>query len=378
MQYNDNMENIYQTKGESLAEQFRDAGRLFAIKIQASVRKIGRKRSRLINIRREVAERTWNHLQNVTEAKEFCECLRAWSEGAGVNPEQAMWCIADNLSGCQTLMARYQSGVVLLHSEEEFRDNPNMELHMTKPHTMEFRVGGETLKTLVYNDLLPGAGLYGWKDDMMVAVDSLFLREDGIESVESPLLANVVSWLVWRMHPSEAEASRIAGLAGSLGELVDGYVLNVVRRIEGKVEGYKLTLARSEHRVEYLGGKPGDYLRQVNIVDPRYPKMNWALPPKNIWRGGYKYFTRRLQTMDTHMAQYGHLCNQSLSLDIVAKTHELIQEILYSDLRESYVNIDMGAMCVGMLDLRLRTSVSCRLNDGKIPGVIEYLDRSIE
>jgi hypothetical protein len=236
MQYNKHMQNIYQAKGVTLIDQYRDVGALFGESIRKSVHKIGRKRSRLMIVRRSIAERTWRHLQTKSVAQSFCECLVAWSEGANVSPEQAMWCIADNLSGCQTVMARYQSGVALMHTEEEFRDNPNMELHMTKPHTMEFRDGETVLKTLVYNDLLPGAGLYGWKQDMIVGVDSLFLREDGIETVENPLLANVVSWLVWRMTPSEAEPNRIVELVQSLGELVDGYVLNIVRKAGDAVE----------------------------------------------------------------------------------------------------------------------------------------------
>ena len=230
MQYNRLMQNIYQAKGATLIDQYHDVGALFGESIRKSVHKIGRKRSRLMNIRREVAERSWAHLQTKEVTQSFCDCLRAWSEGAHISPEQAMWCIADNLSGCQTFMARYVSGVALLHTEEEFRDNPNMELHMTKPHTMEFRDGETVLKTLVYNDLLPGAGLYGWKQDMIVGMDSLFLREDEIDKVESPLLANVVSWLVWRMKPGEAGPERIVELVKSLGELVDGYVINVVRQ----------------------------------------------------------------------------------------------------------------------------------------------------
>lgn len=374
MQYNQSMQNIYQAKGATLIEQYRDVGEIFAPKIQESVQKLGRKRSRLINIRREVAERTWRHLQSMEIAQEFCACLRAWSEGAEVSPEQAMWCIADNLSGCQTLMARYDSGAVLLHTEEEFRDNPQMELHMTNPHTMEFRDGQTTLRTLVYNDLLPGSGLFGWKEDMIVAVDSLFLREDGIENVETPLLANVVSWIVWRMHPSEAEASRIVELVQSLGELVDGYAINVIRKVEGKVEGYKLTLARKENYIEYLGESTGSYLRQVNIIDPEYPKMQWELPPKNIWRGGYKYFISRLKTIDQHVQQYLPWSRSQLKAVEVANAHANIQAQIFGELRSSYVNIDMGAACVGIIDYQAGTSVSCKLNDEKDLSMLEYLD----
>lgn len=368
------MQNIYQAKGLSLEDQYRDVGRLFAANIQKSVHKIGRKRSRLINIRRNVAEKTWAHLQSKEQAKDFCTCLIAWSEGAGVTPAQAMWCLADNLSGCQTFMVRYDSGVALLHSEEEFRDNPNMELHMTKPHTMEFRDGDTAIKTLVYNDLMPGAGLYGWKSDMIVAVDSLFLREDGIEAVESPLLANVVSWMIWHMSPTQAEPDLIVKMLSGIGELVDGYAINVVRKVGVKVLGYKLTLARTGYHIEYLGETLGSYIRQVNIIDPEYPKMEWELPPKNIWRGGYKYFRRRLSTMDSHASTYRGLAMRSLDKETCRAAHTTIQSTLYGELASSYVNIDMGAICVGLVDLQVGTSVSCKLNDGSVVSIIEYLD----
>lgn len=368
------MQNIYQAKGETLIDQFRDVGALFGESIRKSVQKIGKKRSKLTNARRIVAERTWESLRTNERAREFRACLTAWSEGAGVTERQAMWCIADNLSGCQTFMARYGSGVALLHSEEEFRDNPNMELHMTKPHTMEFHDGDAVLKTLVYNDLLPGAGLYGWKRDMLIGVDSLFLREDGFEKVESPLLANVVSWLVWRMKPSEADPERIVELAQSLGELVDGYVLNVVRKVGDKIEGYKLTLARSEHHIEYLGEQAGSYLRQVNIVDPTYPKMKWALPPKNIWRGGYKYFVARLKTIDQHAKQFAGLKSFNLPGEQVEDVHHQIQATIFGELSESYVNVDMGAACVGLVDAS-GSSVSTKLNDKGDVTQLEYIDQ---
>ena len=368
------MQNIYQAKGETLIDQYRDVGALFGESIRKSVHKIGRKRSRLMIVRRNVAERTWRHLQTKPVAQSFCECLRAWSEGARVSPEQAMWCVADNLSGCQTMMARYQSGVALLHTEEEFRDNPKMELHMTNPHTMEFRDGATVLKTLVYNDLIPGAGLYGWKKDMIVGVDSLFLREDGIEKVETPLLANVVSWIVWRMKPSEADPEAIVRMADELGELVDGYVLNIVRKVGDLVEGYKLTLARSEHYVEYLGDKPGNYLRQVNIVDPIYPPLHSALPPKKIWRGGWKYFTNRLKTIDQHAQKYQSVSKEIMASMGVEVVHSQIQQAIFGDLRDFYVNVDMGAACVGLVDSQAGTSVSCKLNDDKDLSAIEYLD----
>jgi hypothetical protein len=150
-------------------------------------------------------------------------------------------------------------------------------------------------------------------------------------------------------------------------------VLNIVRKVGDKVEAYKLTLARSEHRVEYLGEEPGNYLRQVNIIDPDYPAMQWMLPPKNIWRGGWKYFIHRLKTMDEHARKYRQIMQISLNQSNLEKTHGIMQRSIFGDLRESYINPDVGAICVGFVD-SIGTSVSTKLNDGRDLSMLEYVD----
>ena len=368
------MSKIYHAIGNTLVEQYRDVGVLFGKSIRASVYKIVKKQSKLALLRRKVAEQTLMNLRKRRECTEFCQCLAAWSEGAGIKINEAMWLLADNLSGCQTMMVRYGSGVALLHSEEEFIDANHIELHMTSPHTIAFKIGGTVSNTLVYNDLLPGAGLYGWKKDLIVAVDSLFLKEEQIGKVKSPLLANIVSWLIWRMKPSEADSNNIVKLIDSLGELVDGYVINVVRKVAEKIEGYKITFARDEHHLEYLGDKAGDYLRQVNIIDPQYPKMKWTLPPKNIWRGGWKFFLARLKTMDRHAKEYAGFANLSLDKSKIMFVHQTIQKTIFGDLCESYINPDLGAVCIGLVD-QAGTSVSVKLNDDQAIEVLEYTDQ---
>jgi len=304
-----------------------------------------------------VAEKILKNIETRRECREFIQCLTAWSEGAHIQVKQAMWLMADNLSGCQTMMVRYGSGVALLHTEEEFIDANHTKIHLANPHTIAFHVDETILKSLVYYDLLPGAGLYGWKKDLIVAVDSLFLREDEIEKVQSPLLVNIVSWLIWRMKPSEVDPNKIIKLINSLGELVDGYAINVVRKVgdnppggETRIEGYKLTLARSDHEIKYVMDKPGSYLQQVNIIDPQYPKMKWALSPKNIWRGGWKFFLARIKTMDRHAKQYARFANLSLDPTKVVYVHQAIQKMIFGDLRKSYINPDLGEVCIGLVD----------------------------
>ncbi len=371
MQYNRRMQNIYQAKGSTLEEQYFDAGHLFGESIRNSVKKIAKRRSEKARIRRQVSEKSLVHLRNNAVCHEFLSCLDSWSRGAGITSAQAMWLLCDNLSGCQTFIGRYKTGVALLHTEEDFE---NIKAHMTGSHSLSFSYHGELSRCLVYNDLFPGSGLYGWKKNMIVAVDSLFLREDGIEDVSDPLLANMISWLIWRMKPEEAAPEKIFELINSLGELIDGYAINVVRKVGEKVEGYKLTLARSEMNVEYLGEENGSYLRQVNVVDPKYPKVQWAIPPKRLWRGGWKYFRDRLKAMDLHAKEYVKVGNFDLSTEHLEIVHQILQETIFGKLRAAYINSDVGAVCAGLVDLN-STSVSTKLNDDKSISELEYIDQ---
>jgi hypothetical protein len=245
---------------------------------------------------------------------------------------------------------------------------------MTSPEIMSFDDRGKRSNSLVYNNLFPGAGLYGWKQDMVVAVDSIFLREDGMASVQSPLLANVVAWLVWRMESEQADPERIVEMVQRLGILVDGYVINVVRKVHDQIEGYKLILAREEAKIVRLGDKNGDYLKQVNIVDPAELATKWALPPRNIWKGGWKYFTSRIKTLDAHARSYGSWCEGSLESDQVARVHHTIQSMVYGELASFYVHADLGALCIGLVDLQTGTSVSCKLNTTVQGADFDYLD----
>jgi len=342
--------SIYQAKGKTIEEQYYDVGTLFGESIRNSVAKIAKKRSKLTRVRRQVAEKTLTNIVNKVEVSDFLKCLKAWCQGAKIELVEGMWLLADNLSGCQTMIARYGSGVALIHTEEEFIDANHIDLHMSDPNTISFNMNGQTLNTLVYNDLLPGCGLYGFKENMIVAVDSLFLVEEGIEKVNNPLLANIVSWLVWRMDREETEPSKIVTLIHSLGEVVDGYAINVVRKVGESIEGYKLTIVRNEHQIEFLGKENGSHLRQTNIVDPKYPKMEGTMSPKNIWRGGWKYFKQRLMDMDKHAKIYRHYAQLSLDPNKHEWAHRLIQKTIFTDLRKYYVNPDLGAVCIGLVD----------------------------
>lgn len=362
--------NIYQVKGTTLVDQYHNIGALFGENIRKTVKKIARRTASKSLVRKQVAEKVLASLRCRELASEFLDCLDAWAKGAEISSEQAMWLMADNLTGCQTAIFKYKTGMAILHTEEDFDD---MSLHMTGEKVVAFNENGIVSNCLVYNDLMPGAGLYGWKKDLIIAVDTLFLKEGGIELVERPMLANVIAWMMWRMQPAECDPEKVLALLHKLGELVDGYAINVVRKVGTKVEGYKLTLARTESRTEYVGDAIGSYLRQVNIVDPGYPKMKYASPARNIWRGGYKYFLARLKNIDDDVSKYGQIMTQGLDDQMLLGVHTSIQRTIYTDLHDTYINENVGAVCVGFVDTE-GTSVSCKLNDGQPFKIIEYMD----
>lgn len=369
------MSNIYQAKGKTLGEQYFDLGRLFCDHIQKDVTILAKKRGRLSVIRRQVAERVWERVQKIDLCSEFCLCLSSWASGSGITENQAMWLLADNLSGCQTFMARYKTGVAIIHTEEEFIDDKHIELHMGNPHTVSISSRGERSCCIVYNNLMPGCGLYGWKKGLITAVDTLFVKEDGIDKVRKPLLSNIVSFMIWRLAPSAADPDNVIKMISQLGELIDGYGINVVYKVGSAICSYKLTLARSEIRVQRLGQNLGDYLRQTNLIDPDLGQMKWATPPRSIWRGGYRYFIKRYKTMDKDASKYSELGNFQLQIPKLTLVHKKIQKTILSDLRDSYVNPDLGALCVGLVDLS-GTSVSVKRND-RLFSRLEFLDTAL-
>lgn len=324
--------------------------------------------------KRLIAERVLARVRVMPELKKFYTCFGGWVKGAGISEEDGMYLLADNTSGCQTALVRYGSGVALLHTEEDYYD---VKARMQKVHTIEFQDQGRRLLTLVYNDLMPGAGLYGWQSGMIVAVDSLFLREDGIEAIEKPMLANIIAWLVWQSMPEEAEAKELIAKLAKLGTLVDGYAINVAVRTKEKVKGYKLTFAREEWECEHLWEQPGDNLRQVNIIEPRYAR---AKKPVAVWRHApwkmyldYRGFLARLRVMKEHIQAGRRYWTQGIPEGGLRDIHSAIQGQIFGRYAKAYVSEWMGAGCVGLVDLERGTSVSTKLNNGGELGTLEYL-----
>ena len=63
-----------------------------------------------------------------------------------------------------------------------------------------------------------------------------------------------------------------------------------------------------------------------------------------------------------------------LKSEEVEVAHSQIQKLIFGQLQASYINSDVGAVCVGLVD-QCGTSVSAKLNDSRDVGVLEYIDR---
>ena len=344
------MQNVYKAKGNTIEKQYYDVGKLFAREINKSLTKIRLRRNAAAKIKILLAKRVLRNLNTNPLTKEFVKILEAWSFGAGISMLDATLLLADNTSGCQTVMLRYGSGVAMLHTEEDF---DGIATRMTEPVIIEFTFGKKIKRTLVYNDLLPGAGLFGWETNKIVAVDSLFLSEDGLTKINKPMLANIVAWLIWRMDPPEAEENKIMKMIVKLGLSIDGYAINVIRKVRSSYEGYKLTFTRDEGHVEWMGTEQGSYLRQVNIIDPKYhteevPIARYRTEPRRMYKGGWKTFIARLWALDRLINKYKWISRERVEDPLT--THIAIQNELFGKLRPVFINDDLGATCVGLID----------------------------
>ncbi len=360
------MSNIYRAKGIKIADQYEDVGRLFKKQLNTTI-EIDYKKMQMV-------KRVLTNVRTNKKFKIFYDCFSGWARGAKISEETAMYLLADNTSGCQTAIVRYGSGVALLHTEEDYYD---IGARMSGAHTIEFRDKKRSLKCLTYNDLMPGAGLYGWQKDMIVAVDSLFLSEVGVYEIERPMLANIIAWLIWYEHPENASASEIVTKLKSLGTLVDGYAINVVRRARSKIEGYKLTFARDEWEIEQLGQRVGDNLRQVNIVEPAYARLKRPVASyrHSPWKMALDYygFLTRLRDMKAHILSHKEVLKQKLKLSQVKSVHKAVHRQIFGKYKKQYVTEWMGAMCIGLMDAR-GLSVSTKLNDKRPIETVEYVD----
>jgi len=354
------MSNIYRAKGETLEEQYRDVG--FVNKAILQQTKLSNK------TKISIAKKVLSRVKSVPIFAKFYKCFGAWASGAQIDEERAMYLLVDNLEGCQTMMVRYNNGVGMIHTEEDF-DDPFV--RMAGAHTIEFCDNNRKLWTLCYNNLMPGCALYGWQKDMLVAVDALFLSEKGIGKIERPMLVNIMGWMIWEMEASQAEADNVIGITKFLGEFVDGYAFNIVRRVGEQIEGYKICVARKDWKIERLGDYVGAKIYQVNTFDIEWEKakeqiVQWQAPRKMI--EDYDAFVQRQNFLNDFAPEIES--KLELGSEIA---HTAIQQLFFDKYREQFVNEWMGAAVVGMIDQSGVASVSTKLNDKQPIAQLEYI-----
>lgn len=359
------MSIIYNAKGAILEDQYYDVGRLFS----------GKLRLKDFNqVRVRIARKVLATSRNIKMLQKFWSCFSAWCQGLGVSEEVGMSLLVDNNGGCQTLLVRFKTGVGLLHSEEDF---DNEETRLVEPQVVCFNDQGRELKSLVYSDLFPGSGLFGWQKGMMTAVDTLYLKEEGIEDIQRPMLANIISWWVWQLRPDEAKSGLIMEKIKDWGTMVDGYAINVARKNGNNIDGYKITFARNDYEVEDLPQDLGGRLKQVNIIDPEYlkekkPIAKWHEAPEK-YEDNYEGYLLRLKLIDEHLNKYKLWLSEPFGKNDHKKIQQQIMKIIFEDLKDNYVGEWMEAMCVGILDINSQ-SVSIKLNNDSGPDNVDLME----
>lgn len=218
---------------------------------------------------------------------EYLDCLTQWGQGAEIsqidhpfikklrdsiepeyNPDLliALWLQNDN-QGCQTGMLRSPDGSVKFwHTEEDVEETPGD--RFDKIHLAKFSIGQpdskKTIYSIIYPDLLPGAG-FSFGKDFIYAVDF-----QHIPSTDQPgFLANAGVWIAWRLGADYDPAQVIR----SLTPYADGYTLNTVRQVTGdqgvQLEAKKIEFGRRLVQEFALADDPGANFISVNIFDPK-------------------------------------------------------------------------------------------------------------
>lgn len=354
------MAKMINLSGKTLAEQYYQAG------IQQRPRLV---KYRFSKQKKEVAARILQRIEREAVFCEFAACFDAWCQGIGISRLRGMCLIADNLSGCQTLMVRYGSGVALLHTEEDFFD---IKRRLGEPHTFRFCTDSETYYTFTYCDLMPGAGVWSWGEDYVIAVDSLFLRESKASEVERPILANIVSWIVNLAMARGAELNEIKELIVQQGSSLDGYTLNIVKRDEGGVTGIAISFGYGYVEEEWLGQGIASHLARVNILpDTATTQLReYQLPEREI--DDYGAFCLRIKRLAEIVEKHKEQIMSELTRETVPIVHQQLLKMVFDKYREDFVNEWMGAVAVALVDSEEGSSVSVKLREDISPLPSEY------
>ncbi len=235
---------------------------------------------------------------------EYLDCLRAWSEGAGLEGfdhpsfvtrvdgqsvsalDLAMFLQNDNV-GCQTGLYRLADGSALMwHGEEDVTEGRFDHLRIAI-FSLHDNAQAIQLRAFIYPDLLPGPS-FAWRSDGYAqAVDLIILRSPPV--LAEGVLANVAAWLALRLGPALAGQD----ILKTLCPFYDGYALNALYLKDGCARGAKFEFA-GEHIIPHnLEQKAGSWLFQVNIFCQREKKELLAL--ENLSSRSARFFERRLK-----------------------------------------------------------------------------------
>jgi hypothetical protein len=174
----------------------------------------------------------------------------------------------------------------MTHSEEDLEVATNM---IIAP-VVKLNLAGKAYSTAVYSTVLPGSATCGGSSGMVTSCDYLWTKgQDNGETFIKPL-----SWIIWRMGKG-ASVENIQSLVNELGPFHDAYAINVVRDSGLGVEAFKVTCVADQLGIEILGSKNGDFLSQVNIIDPDSKLSRLGLSSERMRAGYYEGFLGRLR-----------------------------------------------------------------------------------
>ena len=237
---------------------------------------------------------------------EYLECLSSWGDGVDlgnfqhprlsniiideypVSKNDLEILLQNDNSGCQTGVYRDKDdSIILWHTEEDVEDKPSS--RFDKIRVVSFRLVEEnsinTLNAFIYADLLPGPAFSWCNNNFVQAVDALFIKSG---PQNGPVLANIVSWLSWRLgnkiHTKE--------IIETLQPFADGYAITTVSRIRDDIYADKIEFAGDLLFEERLANNEGRFLFQVNVFSKKDSRI--ATKYEEISRKSRRRFENRI------------------------------------------------------------------------------------
>ena len=265
---------VYTQLGEIFREPIREAIGHTLVKGAIDPEKVKTARRFYHNLR-EIEEFTI--INGINPVSDYKDALWGMAGGAGLQDYTTFYGAEtpaivlltlqdDNRGGCLTGTFRVNDELVVMsHTEED----ASVLSRVTKTPLVTIHMRGEHLSTVTYNDLLPGSATFGASSGFAVSCDYLRLNDT---DTDKGSFINAFSWMVWRLGKN-ASIADIKKLAEWMMPFIDGYAINIVKRSDsGKVDAWKITCAQRNMFIEELGGKPGSFLVQSNVIDPSYRK----------------------------------------------------------------------------------------------------------